>query len=1038
MAAGDPGYPRTVAPIASVWCRQVDNEAESPGYTAIPDEFPGRREALETIRIVGNLTINIADTHDYWDPDPSQTLSFYPNLFLYPAAGGRYTCVGRMFLSTEDRPRLGMKTLVFSTEELVAAGDFGDAVLRAYAAMTGRTEPRRPAAEPDAAVFQAVGEGFLFHRGTTEPVVVVASEQWDAVMQATCELVRSLPVALVALSGFLVFPYFLPAPKVNLREFSEQVPLSLAVMRVPRAEAEGDRHAKRMQSWASQPVTLRDLTRPASARGKESLPLVLQYVRDHAEPKVTEVVQRVDRVEAARLAAALNDPEAPTGRERRKEMWRIGTAMETAALLLSRPRGRTVTATGEMAKRANEYLEARPGESPLLDSAESAAVPTPPAPALAAAASPAAGPTPGPAPTSSVPLAPPPAAPAAGKAASPGLPSWLRAPAEIALPANEPASVPVSTSDDPSALRAAGVAAAPSAPPLVGASRPGERLSGLVPSAADRGLLDARLSLAVRDLERRWTLALDARLKETSEAAAKAAESVRAELADRLASVEQRPVTTATTLGPELDAKLASKVDPKLAEIERRVADAVRATAEGWAERFRRDLKEFSEELAARNAKSEEDLRSALVAQLDLELLEAKEQGTALREGIEGRVRELLESRSSEGEERRTKEARELEQRVAILVDGRTKDLEEELRAALGGEAQRLAASTDDRVAHVERRLALERDARLAEINEAHRAALAGLQVRMQSFVEQTVRETQTAEQEKYVELLARLKAELEGSIAGALRAPEFDADLENRISRAVDGVRLETQQAFGRTVADTLRSPEFDADVERRISRALEGSRADAQEAFARTLADAESRLHADSDAAVARLGALEEQIAAREGELTVVEARLREELADLERRMAIVNDHVVPIVRQTWLKLSEHEMDVRSKASEARLVAVRKELLEEVHRAEEAFVRETSDLRDRLETAVQSHGRIWLNFLRQYPGEIGAFPSPASPSTHRTARRTRPPSLASAPGEPAGDRSPFASDPPNPMDPELSEEAGRSEPRRRVRRTA
>ena len=34
-----PATPLT--PVAVVWCRQVDNEAESPGYTTIPEEFPG-------------------------------------------------------------------------------------------------------------------------------------------------------------------------------------------------------------------------------------------------------------------------------------------------------------------------------------------------------------------------------------------------------------------------------------------------------------------------------------------------------------------------------------------------------------------------------------------------------------------------------------------------------------------------------------------------------------------------------------------------------------------------------------------------------------------------------------------------------------------------------------------------------------------------------------------------------------------------------------------------------------------------------------
>ena len=1034
MAADDRGFAKAVTPIASVWCRQVDNEAESPGYTAIPDEFTGRHEALETIRIIGNLTINIADTHDYWDPDPSQTLSFYPNLFLYPAAGGRFTCVGRMFLSTEDRPRLGMKTLVFTTEELVASGDFGGAVLRAHATMVGRAEPRRPTLEPDASVYQAVGEGFLFHRGTTEPVVVVASDLWDPVSQAVAELVRAMPVALVALSGFLVFPYFLPAAKVNLREFSEQIPLALAVMRVPRAEAEGDRHAKRMQSWQTQPVSLRDLTRPPTSKAKESLPLVLQYVRDHAEEKTTEVVRRVDQVEAARLASALADPEASTGRERRKEMWRVGTAMETAALLLSRPRGRTVTATGEMARRANEYLEARPAESPLLG-ALPPQVPVPP-PVPAAPVAEAAGPSPPsppPAPASAAPVkapGPPAGPPAAAGGPTPGLPQWLRGPPEVSLPSGEPVSVPVSTSDDPSLLKApapAGLATAPpSAPgrpvPPAGAvppgsatlapppMRPGERLSEVVPTTVDRGVLDARLSLAVRDLERRWNLLVEARLKESAEAARSAADAVRTELAGRLQALEDRPTMTVATLAPEVEAQVASKVDPKIAEIDTRVSEAIRSTAEGWAERFRRDLKEASEELGARSAKSEEDLRAALVAQLDLELLEAREQQTALREQVEARVREILDSRIADGDERRAKEVRELEQRVGILVDGRAKDLQEQLSAALANETKHLSASTDDRVAHVERRLSVERDARLSEINEAHRSALAGLQVRMQAFVEQMVRENQTAEQEKYVELLARLKAELEGTISGTLSSAEFDARLKDQV-----GPLVVDAQTVQRTSLD-------------------------------QTVADAEARVRVVAEEVLGRLAEVEGQIHQREGDLEAVEGRLREQIADLDRRMTVINERVLPIVRQTWVKLTEHEAAVRAKTSEAQLAAVRKEMADELHKAEEEFARQTADLRGRLETSVQRYGRIWLNFLRTYSMVEGpaGFPMPASvPVTHRVARRARsgsPPAIVPsiAPEEPSPDASPYASDPTNPMDPELSEAGEPRGPRRRPPRKA
>src|SRR5580658_3516000 len=124
MAAADLRPSGGFSPVAVVWCRQVDNEAESPGYTTIPEAFPGRDETLENIRLVGNLTVDVADTQDDWTPGPPQPLSYDPNLFLYPAFGGRYLCICRMFLSTEDRPRLGMKTLVLDTQKLLATGDF--------------------------------------------------------------------------------------------------------------------------------------------------------------------------------------------------------------------------------------------------------------------------------------------------------------------------------------------------------------------------------------------------------------------------------------------------------------------------------------------------------------------------------------------------------------------------------------------------------------------------------------------------------------------------------------------------------------------------------------------------------------------------------------------------------------------------------------------------------------------------------------------------------------------------------------------------
>jgi len=1064
--AAEVGVPRNVVPVASVWCRQVDNEAESPGYTAIPDEFPGRRETLDTIRVVGNLTINVADTHDYWDPAPTQSLSFYPNLFLYPAAGGRYTCIGRMFLSTEDRPRLGMKTLVFSTSDLFDTGDFGGTVLRAQANMDGRAGVRRPTAPPDPSIYQLVGEGFLFHRGSTEPVVVVASDQWEAVSTAVLEILRAMPSSLVAMGAFLVFPYFLPAAKVDMHEFAEQLPLALAVMRVPRSEAAGERHEKRIANWASQPVTLRDLTKPTPAgKTRETLPLVLQYVRDDEEQKILEVARRVDMVEFPRVGGALSDAERQTGQEHRKEMWRIGTAMETAALLLSKPRGRTIPVSGETAKRANAYLEAKPGESPMLAPAVEPA-PTPTVPA-----EPATSPAPSPPP-------PAPGAPSPG----PALPAWLRPPATPALPPADAApGVPVSTSDDPSMLHSTPpptaappppstppapprVAAAPSTvpplrlwkwpapspaaipaaeaiPPTTPPASPAPAVSSApsvpAPPAAPAALLkpvgplrpaveapappvtrpaptpldlytvDERVARAIRDAESRWTQTLDARIQEASEASTRSALSTRTELASRIAAVEAAaaaapssapvpPVPTVDQLGPALDEK---------------IAEAVRVGSEGWAERFHRELKEATDRIAAQTATAEEELRGALVAQLDLEIVEAKEQGAALREEVESRVQEILKQHLDEVALRTAKETRDSELRLGLLLEGRAKDTEAKLTAAFAAQANPLAAAIDERVTDAERRLAVERDARLEEISEAQSTAVAGLQVRMQSFFEMRIREDQARAEEKYVELLARLKAELEQNVDRSLASPKFDVALRDRLARIV------------------------------------EARAADQRKAFADAVAEAEDRLRQEVAETTARLQGVEAKIEERGSDLARLEETVRGELDDLERRLMVVNDHVLPVVRQTWLKVSGADHAAQEKALEDRFVALQQQFNQELRRIDRDSQERAVDLRDRLEASVATHGRIWLSLLRQLsPG--GDLPPSAVPSSHRQARRAaRSGAIASRPPPPEGGlvdtREPYAvtppTDPPNPMDPELanpSDPAGR-DVRRRPRRS-
>ena len=947
MAPADVVPPRAVAPVASVWCRQVDNEAESPGYTSIPDDFPGYRETLESIRIVGNLTVNVADTHDYWDPGPSQSLSFYPNLFLYPAAGRRYTCVGRMFLSTEDRPRLGMKTLVFSTAELVQSGEFGRMVLRAHATMDGRGDRQRIAAEPEPAVFQAVGDGFLFAKGSNDPVVVVASDQWEAAAQAVLEIVAAMPAALVAQGAFLVFPYFLPAGKVNFAEFADQLPTALAVMRVARGEAVGERHEKRVKSWEEQAVSLRDLTKPApSGKKGEGLPLVLQYVRDHDEEKGREVARRVDAVEVPRLGASLADAGHAPGKEVRKEMWRIGAAMETAAILLSKPKGRSVPLSGESAKRANQYLQAEMAPAPP------ASAPEPVGPAA---------PTPA-------------AVPAAAT-----LPAWLRPAPQIATEATDTVGVPVSTSDDPSLLP---VPAATPAPP------PGPATPAVPPAAAglpgpaavappkpapaptiDPAVVDARIAAALKEQQAAWLLTVETRLRDTAEAHRKALDAFAADLGTRLAAVEGRPIVDERQVAAEAGAAAATSFDAKRTELEDAIAARVRAAGDDWATQFRAELARSLDDFGARAAKSEEELRTALVAQLDVEVNEARAQGTALREEIEARVRSILDERGQEADKRRSRETHDLEQRLGVLIDGRSKDLEGRLSTNLASQKDRLAAIADERVGHLEQRIATEREARIAETVEAQTEALAGLQVRMQSFVETSLRENLAKEREQFLGLLARLKTQTDESLA-----------------RAVDAQHLETL-------------------LRERFAQMIEAAEAERAKEVAAAIAPAEARLRTGQQELAARVKHLEAAVPAHADTVQHIERAVRRELDDFDRRLKIVHDHVLPMVRQTWLKVSQQE-------SGGNLAEFRAELESEIQRVEAALEQQTGELRDQLETAVAQHGRIWLNLIHEISREESAIATARNRARrpHGGVRAPLPPPAPAAPVAAAGDFPPEA----------------------------
>jgi hypothetical protein len=1037
MAGADVRPQGAFSPVAVVWCRQVDNEAESPGYTTIPEEFPGRRETLETIRLVGNLTVNVADTHDYWDPDPAQTLSYYPNLFLYPAGDGRYTCVGRMFLSTEDRPRLGMKTLVLDTPQLIATGDFGGAVLQAWASMGGRPGTDHPRAEPEPAVYQAVGEGFLFHRGTTEPVIIVAADQWNSSIDAVVELIRLLPTSLVALGAFLVFPYFLPEGKVNLHEFAEEIPLALAIMRVPEREAMGDRHAKRIQSWEAAPVSLRDLTKPPPTRGKDPLPLVLQHVRDHSEDKIREVSRRVDLVEAARLRAHLEDADRQGGKDRRKEMWRIGTAMESAALLLARPRGRSIPMTGEAAKRANQYLQAHPEPDP-------AGVTTAPHPA-----SPAESPE-----------------PTAATAAS-QVPPWLQRPTEVVVPPAGPVAVPMSVSDDPSTLPSGATAPAPlpppdartPPPPSIGGITPTSavatpetearlrayvdqrvrEVTALIPPSPDPKLVETRLTAATLESEARSTVTLDRRIRELTDAQAQALADLEVGLASRLASVEARPTIPPNAVYDEVARQQREVIDPKLADLFEKSRLAMKASVDSVTTQLRAEIADSLEEIRVRATKSEEELRTALVAQMDLEVREAKDQGATVREEVEGRVREVLKERFAELEVRRAREVRELESRFGVLVEGRAKDLETRLGGQVDGRSKeletrlsvlaegrskdleaRLAAATKEQrdqmaqggqaqVAQMERRIELAQEARLAASVEAQTQSLAGLQVRLQSYFDQRMREDQEREREKYVELLARLKTEVDQGLAHTITSAEFDRAVSDRVTRSLEAARIADRKT-----------------VEARVNELA-------------------TRLQVQNEAGTNRLSQVETRLHERETALAEVEQSVRRDLEELDRRLQVMADRMVPLVRSTWLKVEDIQKGGGpSAAADQRLKDFRRDFTRDLRRLEGEMLEQTTELRDRMEGAIAHQGRIWLNFVRQMAASDDDVDAPQTDAAARSLRRVSRAAQASSTTDsivpPLRARptfTPLEEDPVNPMDPQA--DAGEAEPleRRRARRS-
>lgn len=348
------------------WCRQVDNEAESPRHQPSPATgFEGYAECLGRLRIVGDLAINLSDTSDYWDPDPRRRMSFYPSLFLYTSAKGRYLCLGRMFLSTEDRPRLGIKTLVLDLPQLLRQPQPVQMLRAWYDEMGAESGEIPPAAPPSSALMAELARSLVYERGDAEnPVMVALTREWPSSAEAVFALLERAPATLLALSGILVFPYYIPAGNVDYSLVSKSFPLSMAIFRMD-ANMTAEQRKRRLDVWAKKGVTLVDLTN-SPLKDPKRLSQPIQWLVDTKETSRQERLKSlIDGPELEKLVSG--SFERDDGPFHRKEIARIYSLMESF-----------VTEDRELIKPAKKTAAAPPPPPPRAET-------TPPPPAVASA-----------------------------------------------------------------------------------------------------------------------------------------------------------------------------------------------------------------------------------------------------------------------------------------------------------------------------------------------------------------------------------------------------------------------------------------------------------------------------------------------------------------------------------------------------------------------------------------------------------------------------------------------------------------------------
>ncbi len=317
---------------------------------------------------------------------------------------------------------------------------------------------------------------------------------------------------------------------------------------------------------------------------------------------------------------------------------------------------------------------------------------------------------------------------------------------------------------------------------------------------------------------------------------------------------------------------------------------------------------------------------------------------------LTARVTAELEARAGALDTRRGEQSRETDARYLGALETRSKELEGRVQALLDARAKELEArisnqlsmsrtALDERLTQLSKRLEVDREARFSEISETNSKSLAGLQVRMQSYLDQKMREDTDRERSKYVELLARLKGEVDDALGRTIDSTRFDAAVRDRVQRAMDDLRRES----------------------------------------ARGLAELETRLSAEHGVGGDRLSAIEQQLQQRTDAIADVEAKVRQDVEDLDRRVQVVTEKIVPLVRKTWVRIEEVEkMLGRTDESEVRLGQLRRDVGRELRRVEGELREEQAHLRRRLESSMTNQSKIWLNLVRQL-SEAGAGTSRA-----------------------------------------------------------